>query len=311
MAITFIDGIAASTAGVATHLGYFNRSEHHLYGVKYIQIFLILFTAAITFFVRVGGESIGQAFTTAAEVASCYFGGLYTSLIVYRAIFHPLNKIPGPFGARISNFWFSTLLRNGDAYMQVFKLHRKYGEFVRIGSSDLSITHPKAVNVIYGPGSKCTKAAWYDLTYPMTSMQTVRQRAAHDQRRRIWSTVFGEKALRGYEDRMRVYRDKLVAQIDASRGQPVNITKWFNLYSFDVMGDLAFATSFNMLDANEEHWAIKLLNEGVTPLGWMFPMWFFRVMTAIPGLSSDWWKFIGYCSKKLEQRINVRLQKSL
>lgn len=33
-----------------------------------------------------------------------------------------------------------------------------------------------------------------------------------------------------------------------------------------VMGDLAFNKSFDMLRTGEEHWAIKLLNEGMEPL---------------------------------------------
>lgn len=32
------------------------------------------------------------------------------------------------------------------------------------------------------------------------------------------------------------------------------------------MGDLAFGKSFDMLQSGEEHWAIKLLNEGMEPL---------------------------------------------
>lgn len=72
------------------------------------------------------------------------------------------------------------------------------------------------------------------------------------------------------------------------------------------MGDLAFGTSFKMLEASEEHWAIKLLNEGIDPLSWMFPVWFFRLMTAVPGLMRDWWKFIDYCAQKLDERMTVR-----
>lgn len=45
-------------------------------------------------------------------------------------------------------------------------------------------------------------------------------------------------------------------------GEPINASKWFNLFSFDVMGDLGFGKSFNMLESGETHWAIKLLGEG-------------------------------------------------
>ena len=36
-------------------------------------------------------------------------------------------------------------------------------------------------------------------------------------------------------------------------GKPMNIAKWFNFYSFDVMGDLAFGKSYKMLKSGEEH----------------------------------------------------------
>jgi hypothetical protein len=38
-----------------------------------------------------------------------------------------------------------------------------------------------------------------------------------------------------------------------SPGYPVDMAQWFNLWSFDVMGDLAFGKSFGMLDSAETH----------------------------------------------------------
>ena len=85
----------------------------------------------------------------------------------------------------------------------------------------------------------------------------------------------------------------------------MNVNKWFNLYSFDMMGDLAFDILFKMLEASEEHWAIKLLNEGIDLLPLMFSVWFFEFMTAVPRLMGDWWKFIGYCAQRLDDRLRV------
>ena len=294
----------AATAGTLAHLCYFVRGEHHLYGVKYIQVLVFTFSAAV-FLLYQRGEVLSKAVALVAENTLSFLAGLYTSLMIYRLLLHPLNKFPGPMEARISSFWLSGQLKDGDAFRKVYELHEKFGDFVRVGSSDLSITHPKAVSAVYGLGSKCTKAAWYDLTRPMVSLQTLRVKKLHDQRRRIWSPAFSDKALRGYEEKIQKYRTKLLAQIEASDGQPINISKWFNLYSFDVMGDLAFGASFHMLETNQEHWAIKLLNEGLEPLAWMFPVWFFRVMTAVPGLARDWWKFIDYCAQRLDQRMSV------
>jgi tryprostatin B 6-hydroxylase len=125
--------------------------------------------------------------------------------------------------------------------------------------------------------------------------------------RRLWSAAFSDKALRDYEQRIQGYRDKLVSQITAFSGQPVDISRWFNLYSFDVMGDLAFGSSFGMLEASDEHWAIKILNEGMDPLSFHFQAWFFRFMSAMPLLMRDWFKFVNYCIQRLNQRMNVRV----
>lgn len=84
------------------------------------------------------------------------------------------------------------------------------------------------------------------------------------------------------------------------------MSTWFNLYSFDVMGDLAFGKSYNMLESGELHWAIKLLNGGMDPMGLGLPVWFFRVITAIPGLAADYWRFISYCGEQLEDRIRAQ-----
>jgi cytochrome P450 len=83
------------------------------------------------------------------------------------------------------------------------------------------------------------------------------------------------------------------------------MSTWFNLYSFDVMGDLAFGKSYNMLESGEKHWSLKLLGEGMDPLGFNFPIWFFRLLTAIPGATTGFFKFINYCCQQLDDRMKI------
>jgi hypothetical protein len=40
-------------------------------------------------------------------------------------------------------------------------------------------------------------------------------------------------------------------QLQAFTGKPLNASIWLNYYSFDVMGDLAFGKSFDMLRSGE------------------------------------------------------------
>jgi len=61
-------------------------------------------------------------------------------------------------------------------------------------------------------------------------------------------------ALKDYEPRVANYTNQLLARIQATSGSPTNMTDWFNFYSFDVMGDLAFGKSFNMLKDGIKHY---------------------------------------------------------
>jgi tryprostatin B 6-hydroxylase len=298
--------LAAALVGASTHLCFFIRGEHHLYGTRYLQIFVTAITIALFLDVRVAKQSFVSALGDVSSLAACFITGLYSSLLGYRAFLHPLRKFPGPFGNRLGNLWFSAQLSKGDAYKQVFALHQKYGDFVRVGSSDLSIIHPKAVNVIYGPGTKCDRAAFYNGD-PLPSLISTRERGAHDRRRRVWSPAFSDKALRGYAERTKIYDDQLLSRIEAASasGASMNLSKWFNYYSFDVMGDLAFGESFDMLKNDQEHWAVGLMNEGLEALVFLFPVWLFRVLVAIPGLLRDHERIVKFCNERLEKRIKV------
>lgn len=299
-----INGVAAAV-GVLSHQLYFKRGEHHMYGIRYLQAFFILNGLSIYALSSFGARPVDVALKITFSAAACYLTGVYSSLLLYRAFFHPLRNIPGPFLARLSSFWYTTQVLNADAPEKLLKLHEKYGPFLRIASNEVSIIHPDGPGKIYGLGTKCVKGHWYDQDYPLTSMHTSRNRSMHDQRRKIWSPAFSDKALRGYEQRMKPYEEKLVQQIRAFGNQPVDVTEWFNYFSYDVMGDLAFGESFDMLEKGEEHWAIKLLNEGMEPLHLMLPTWFFRMLTSIPSLTKGYWQFINYCSQQVDKRMDV------
>lgn len=161
--------------------------------------------------------------------------------------------------------------------------------------------------MIYGPNSRCSKNTFYDNGHPMMSLHSYRDRIAHDQRRRVWSAGFGDRALRGYEQRMRVYRQKLFQRLEARAvaESAINISQWFNFYSYDTMGDLAFARSFDMLDASRNHWAVDMLMHGMIGYRYLFPSWFFRLLATMPSLSSDWHKFIGFATDTMLRRVGV------
>lgn len=114
------------------------------------------------------------------------------------------------------------------------------------------------------PGSKCKKAIWYEcIAIPDKALNLERDKLTHDTRRKVWDRGFSAKgvcclivywirltgflALRDYEGRVRLYTDQLISQFNERSGQAINACQWFNFYSFDIMGDMAFGTSFDMV----------------------------------------------------------------
>jgi tryprostatin B 6-hydroxylase len=201
----------------------------------------------------------------------------------------------------------TTQLKNNNQHIKLLELHNKYGPFIRIGSNDISVIHPKALEIVYGPSSRCFKGPQYDMSHPEVSLQLMRDPVQHHARRRVWSGAFSEKLLRGYEERIRGYREELVSRLSelSTSSQPINIRKWFNLYSFDVMGDLSFGNGFGSLQRGEEHWAVRLLNSFVDPIGLFLPTWAFVMLAATPGLSGDFWKFPAFCKEMMVARFKV------
>lgn len=295
--------IASLVAGVTSHLAFFRIGEHHLYSSRYVLTAITAFAISSIVQFYLFQLSSRDAVLRSLVIATSYFGGLYSSLLIYRILFHPLRKFSGPLGCKVSSAWFATYVSRQDAFRQFLKLHNKYGPYVRIGSNDLSIAHPKAVQAIYGSSSKCRKADWYDITYPMVSLQSTRDDSIHSRRRRVWSTAFGNRNLQDYDLRINRYRALLVKAIEDSDGRPLDVTELFKLFSFDVMGDLAFGRSFEMLETSKEHDAIKLLNSGLFAIGFKLPMWFFRLAISIPGAAKDWWGFMSYCTSQLDKHI--------
>jgi tryprostatin B 6-hydroxylase len=217
-----MEPLLALSAGIFSHLVFFKIGERHLYPFRYVQAFILAFAGISMAKSNFQGLSIGAAVNQTALLAAFYFTGLYLSLIIYRLFFNPLNKFPGPYGARLSKFDFVFRVTKMDGHHKLYAMHRKYGKFVRIGPNDLSVSDPDGVQIVQGLNSKCTKAQWYSQDTPLISMHTTRDKATHDRRRRIWSPAFSDKALRGYESRVQRYNDMFIKQMDELAGMSVS-----------------------------------------------------------------------------------------
>jgi len=66
---------------------------------------------------------------------------------------------------------------------------------------------------------------------------------------------------------------------------------------------MAFGKDYGMLESGQMHKKVQLLSDGMKPLGWLMPPWFFRMLISIPGLASDFAKFDRFCADELDWRV--------
>ncbi|KAJ5100598.1 cytochrome P450 [Penicillium angulare] len=230
--------------------------------------------------------------------------GVYSSMLLYRGTLHRLNRFPGPFLARLSNFYVTFLsARNFRLYEETQELHRKYGDYVRIGPTELSISDPAAVAYIYSSKANVSKGPWYNCIEPRVSVQTDRDKASHAKRRKVWDQGFSTHALRDYEPRVVHYTSQLVQTIQKNLSKPMEMTRWFNYYAIDVMGDLSFGKSFDMISDGKDKYFYTQLHADMKMIG-LFGhlMWLFPFFKRIPVINADYLKFWGWLDEQVQQR---------
>ncbi|KAH7140458.1 benzoate 4-monooxygenase cytochrome P450 [Dactylonectria estremocensis] len=272
----------AFVTGIVLHIFVFRKGEWDLYTTRILRFFAALFGGLAISLKLLKFVAIGQSYHLWDSIVSSLclvfsmVVGLFSSIIVYRVGFHRLNSFPGPFAAKLSNFYITRLsIKNFQYYKEIQDLHRTYGDVVRVGPSELSVVSARAFHAIHSNNSPCVKGPWYNIEQPTISLHVTRDREDHSRRRRTWDKAFSTK---DYEPRVAKYTNQLLGRIEETQGMPFDASRWFNFYSFDVMGDLAFGKSFNMLTDGMEHSFMKLVHTHMMLAGafshliWMFPL---------------------------------------
>lgn len=123
-------------AGVVSHHLVFRPFEIDGYAWELFFTYFITFLVLIIGHVYLAGYSVILALARALLIATAYNTGVAASILTYRAFFHPLNRFPGPFLAKMSRFYaMNNAAKKVKAYEDIQNLHKKYGDIVRVGAS--------------------------------------------------------------------------------------------------------------------------------------------------------------------------------
>ncbi|KAJ5999780.1 Cytochrome monooxygenase lcsI [Penicillium waksmanii] len=207
---------------------------------------------------------------------------------VYNLYLSPLAKFPGPKLAACTNLQNIYWTLTGQEHYKFKELHDRYGDVVRTGPRSLVYRSPQAWKDIYGhrkseAGSFLKDPSFY-IRGPRGPNIINADDENHSRLRRLFLPAFSERALRDQEDLVQSYVDLLVqrlnGEISASRST-VDLSRWYNFTTFDIIGDLAFGEPFGCLrDSNYHPW-VKMIFGSMKLLAMQRPLGIYPFLAPI------------------------------
>lgn len=151
------------------------------------------------------------------------------------------------------------------------------------GKSELSFRSPQAWRDIYAYGARegtghAPPKNFSRYNQPVNGvphLPTIRDNTEHARTRKIFSPAFSDRALAVQAPLFLRYADQLVSLLKegAQKGSKLDMVRWYNFTTFDVMGDLTFGEPLHMLDNAEYDPWVRAIFGGIkinTQLGLIY-----------------------------------------
>ena len=191
----------------------------------------------------------------------------------YNLFLHPLRDYPGPLLWRASPIPRAFWVYRGLLVHKVEQLHRQYGTAVRIMPNEIAYIGPEAWNDIYGHRKNGVLEfdKWKDFYEPEGGKAhniIYSDRSEHSALRRALSHGFSDRSMRAQEPIIAYYIDLLMKRLNdrakGDEGTIFNMREWLNWTTFDVIGELGFASSFDCLRDSDYHPWIRTITQNLS-----------------------------------------------
>ncbi|KAI4222468.1 MAG: hypothetical protein LQ349_007623 [Xanthoria aureola] len=152
----------------------------------------------------------------------------------------------------------------GRFHRAIENAHRKYGVVFRVSPNELSFSSVRSWKDVYGPrpDQACfPKSDFYDIFgagFKSGCIGSERDPVRHSQMKRLLAPASSRKALAEQEDIVQGCIDAFIAKLKttgtpATKAAGLNMTVWFEMLAFDILGEMAFGESFHCVEAGQPH----------------------------------------------------------
>ncbi|KAF2463993.1 cytochrome P450 ClCP1 [Lindgomyces ingoldianus] len=205
----------------------------------------------------------GGILSNVVNAAVLLTGGFFGYVIIYglyNITLHPLRSYPGPLLWCAYRFPWTRSVLSGRFPFDALELHKKYGPVVRVAPWELSYTDSSALKAINGHHNPSSEGFGefpkdhIEYQKPLNGIYSLlgANGPDHGRCRRLLSHSFSDQGIRAMQPRIQSYADLLVRRLVEAAGTGyIDILKWYNWTTFDMIGDLAFGESFHCLETGQ------------------------------------------------------------
>ncbi|TKA49160.1 hypothetical protein B0A54_01236 [Friedmanniomyces endolithicus] len=198
-----------------------------------------------------------------SDFTSLLLRALVFLVIVYQVTgtFASLKDVPGPFLAKFTNLWRLLVVWRRDSHDTYLRLHKQYGDLLRIGPNCVSISKPDMVSTIYGINKGYVKsdfyAVWQNVIRGKRSPSLVftTDEQQHAVLRRPVAGAFALSTLVEFEPLIDSTTAVFLTRLDelfASTEKVCDLGTWLQWFAFDVIGELTFSKRLGFLEKAED-----------------------------------------------------------
>ncbi|PQE32237.1 cytochrome P450 protein [Rutstroemia sp. NJR-2017a WRK4] len=234
----------------------------------------------------------------------CFFrGGLY--------------RYPGPVLADFTNWWWTASVKSKHHHETMIKLHRKYGDVVRIGPNALSIARVDYIPKIYGINNGFTKSEMYNLFaprvrgVPLPSLLSMHDEKEYARQKKMIAHVYSLTSLTEYEPLVDGIILKLVDQFkrfDKQDNKSCDLSVWLRYYTSDVIMQLSFGNNFGFVEqgrdiADHMKQLDKLLDFAAIALTMPWLGWFIQHSPFVSMIRKESTKFPEFSRQQIREHV--------
>jgi cytochrome P450 len=199
------------------------------------------------------------------------------------------------------------MVLSGHGHQRMLAMHQKYGPIVRVGPYHLSVNHPDGMKEVRGH-RRSGENAKDTVTMSVNHDNIIgANRADHQLFRRALSHGFSAQAMLEQQPIIRKYVNTLFRRLRdecADGGKTLDIEKWLNYTTFDIVGDLAFGEPFGCLENDSYHPWVAIVFQSIKS------MFFLANVRRLPWLAPLLSMFIpGDLIRKLKQHKQLSREK--